>query len=180
MTFHTALTRKLGIEHPILLAPMGGASGGTLAAAVSGAGGLGMVGRAYGDPEVLEREFAAWQATPGLGAVLSHGRWRAGLRPSIKRSATRHRRSVDWPTHYTGRALANAFGRRWHNREQLLEAEVHTERARYAEAAAAGDFDTAVVYTGEAIDMIHSIEPAAAILHRVIAEAEAALARRFD
>jgi hypothetical protein len=43
-----------------------------------------------------------------------------------------------------------------------------------------GDFDTAVVYTGEAIDMIHSIEPAEAILHRVVAGAEAALARRFD
>jgi hypothetical protein len=43
-----------------------------------------------------------------------------------------------------------------------------------------GDFDTAVVYTGEAIDRIHSIEPAEAILRRVIAGAETALARRFD
>jgi hypothetical protein len=60
------------------------------------------------------------------------------------------------------------------------EAEVHAERARYAAAAAARDFETAVVYTGEAIDMIHSIEPAEAILHRVVAGAEAALARRFD
>ena len=48
--------------------------------------------------------------------------------------------------------------RKWHNREQVLEAEVHAERARYAAAAAAGDFDTAVVYTGEAIDMIHDSE----------------------
>jgi nitronate monooxygenase len=75
-------------------------------------------------------------------------------------------RGVDWPTHYTGRARLNAFGQKWHNREQVLEAEVHAERARYAAAAAAGDFGTAVVYTGEAIDMIHSIEPAEAILHR--------------
>jgi non-homologous end joining protein Ku len=63
---------------------------------------------------------------------------------------------------------------------QLLEAEVRAERARYAAAAAARDFHTAVVYTGEAIDMIHSIEPAEAILPRVVAGAEAALARRFD
>jgi nitronate monooxygenase len=55
-----------------------------------------------------------------------------------------------------------------------------SERPRYAAAAAAGDFDTAVVYTGEGIDMIHAVEPAAKILHRVIGEAEAALARRFD
>jgi hypothetical protein len=53
---------------------------------------------------------------------------------------------------------------------------VHAESARYAAAVAAGDFDTTVVYTGEAIDMIHSIEPAEAILHRLVAEAEAALA----
>ena len=40
----TALTRLLGIEHPILLAPMGSAAGGKLAAAVTNAGGLGMIG----------------------------------------------------------------------------------------------------------------------------------------
>ena len=40
----TALTRLLGIQHPILLAPMGGAAGGRLAAAVTNAGGLGLVG----------------------------------------------------------------------------------------------------------------------------------------
>jgi nitronate monooxygenase len=40
MALHTAITRKLVIEHPILLTPMGGASGGKLAAAVSLAGGL--------------------------------------------------------------------------------------------------------------------------------------------
>jgi nitronate monooxygenase len=37
----TALTRLLGIEHPILLAPMGSAAGGRLAAAVTNAAGSG-------------------------------------------------------------------------------------------------------------------------------------------
>jgi nitronate monooxygenase len=47
-----ALLRRLGIEHPILLAPMAG-SGGTpeLAAAVSNAGGLGAWGGAYAKPD---------------------------------------------------------------------------------------------------------------------------------
>jgi nitronate monooxygenase len=47
-----ALLERLGIEHPILLAPMAG-SGGTpeLAAAVSNAGGLGAWGGAYAKPE---------------------------------------------------------------------------------------------------------------------------------
>ena len=51
MAKHTLLER-LGIEHPILLAPMAG-SGGTpeLAAAVSNAGGLGAWGGAYSKPD---------------------------------------------------------------------------------------------------------------------------------
>jgi nitronate monooxygenase len=44
MPLRTKLTEKLGISHPILLAPMGTASGGTLAKAVTEAGGLGIIG----------------------------------------------------------------------------------------------------------------------------------------
>ena len=49
----TRLTEKLGIEHPILLAPMNVLAGGKLAAEVSIAGGLGIIGGGYGDPEWL-------------------------------------------------------------------------------------------------------------------------------
>lgn len=59
MTLRTRLTEKLGIAHPILLAPMGGVAGGRLAAAVSEAGGLGLIGGGYGDSAWLDREFAA-------------------------------------------------------------------------------------------------------------------------
>ncbi|HEX5463240.1 MAG TPA: nitronate monooxygenase [Burkholderiales bacterium] len=58
MTIHTALTRVFDIDHPIVLGPMGGVSGGRLAAAVSNAGGLGLVGGGYGDAEWLKRELA--------------------------------------------------------------------------------------------------------------------------
>lgn len=44
MAITTSLTRMLDIQHPILLAGMGQTSGATLAAAVSKAGGLGLVG----------------------------------------------------------------------------------------------------------------------------------------
>jgi nitronate monooxygenase len=47
-----------GLALPIALAPMAGASGGALAAAVSNAGGLGLVGGGYGNAEWLERELA--------------------------------------------------------------------------------------------------------------------------
>ncbi len=53
----TRLTEFLGIENPILLAPMAGISGGRLAAAVTAAGGLGLIGGGYGDAEWLQREF---------------------------------------------------------------------------------------------------------------------------
>jgi nitronate monooxygenase len=59
MRLKTRLTDWLGIEHPILLAPMGVMSGGRLAAAVSDAGGLGIIGGGYGDADWLERQFAA-------------------------------------------------------------------------------------------------------------------------
>jgi len=59
MALRTKLTELLGIRHPVLSAPMGGTAGGRLAAAVSNAGGLGLIGGGRADAEWLEREFAA-------------------------------------------------------------------------------------------------------------------------
>jgi len=58
----TALTRLFGIRHPLVLGPMGGVSGGALAAAVSNAGGLGLVGGGYGDAQWVQREIALAKA----------------------------------------------------------------------------------------------------------------------
>lgn len=67
----TALTRLLGIEHPILLAPMGSAAGGRLAAAVTNAGGLGLVGSGYANIEAIRRELTeAGNARVGIGFIL--------------------------------------------------------------------------------------------------------------
>ena len=54
---HTALCRQLGIELPIVQAPMGGASCPALAAAVSNAGGLGMLALSWGTPEAVRDEI---------------------------------------------------------------------------------------------------------------------------
>jgi nitronate monooxygenase len=88
-------------------------------------------------------------------------------------------RGYHWPSEYTGRALRNRFSGTWHGREAALAEAGAAEHARYAGAAAAGDPDTAVVFAGEGIDLIHEVEPAGVILDRVIGEAEAALAQRF-
>jgi nitronate monooxygenase len=59
MQLKTRVTERLGIQHPILLAPMGIMAGGRLAAAVSDAGGLGIIGGGYGDAAWIEQQFAA-------------------------------------------------------------------------------------------------------------------------
>src|SRR5690349_14635371 len=70
-TLTTALTRMLGIQHPILLAPMGSAAGGKLAAAVTHAGGFGLVGSGYADEKAIRRELGeAGNARVGIGFIL--------------------------------------------------------------------------------------------------------------
>jgi len=63
MGLTTRLTEFFGIEHPILLAPMALASGGRLAAAVTRAGGLGLVGGGYADAEWLQTQIGLADGT---------------------------------------------------------------------------------------------------------------------
>jgi nitronate monooxygenase len=57
MSISTPLTSLLGISHPILLAPMDVGYDSRLAAAVSAAGGFGILGGGYGDEAWLTREL---------------------------------------------------------------------------------------------------------------------------
>src|ERR1700752_375896 len=59
MPISTPLTVRLGIQHPILLAPMDFIAGARLTAAVSIAGGFGILGGGYGDRDWLTREINA-------------------------------------------------------------------------------------------------------------------------
>jgi nitronate monooxygenase len=85
----TRLTVLLGIEHPVLQAPMGTAAGPALAAAVSEAGGLGSLSVSFTPPEAVssavaavrdrtERPFAAnvlleWPPEEKIEALLAAG-----------------------------------------------------------------------------------------------------------
>ncbi|HEX7329563.1 MAG TPA: nitronate monooxygenase [Casimicrobiaceae bacterium] len=309
----TALTRMFGLRHPIVLAPMGAVSGGGLAAAVSNAGGLGLVGGGYGDPAWLRTELelvkSATQRPWGVGlitwaiepAVLEfalsfrpaafmlsfgdprpwvpaikaagcrlicqvqtvadarlakdagadvvvaqgteaggHGAQRATLplvpavvdavaplpvlaaggivdgrglaaalalgaegaligtrfyastealvHPSAKARVVAAQggdtvrtgvfdivRGYVWPAPYTGRALTNGFVQRWHGREDALRSAVESERAAFRAAAAAGDFDTAMVWAGEGVDLIGDIPAAGTLVERIAADAETRL-----
>lgn len=309
----TALTRMFGLRHPIVLGPMGGVAGGRLAAAVSNAGGLGLVGGGYGDPEWLRAELSlaaasarapwgvgliTWAANPELVALAltyrphafmlsfgdplsyvaaiktagcklicqvqdldtarqardagadlivaqgteggGHGGVRAtlplvpavvdavapipvvaaggiadgrGLAAALMLGAhgaligtrfyactealghahakqriaeanggqtSRTRvfdvvRGYDWPGGYTGRAIVNRFMRRWHGQEDALTTNAHAERAAFYKAAQDGDVDTAMVWAGEAVDLIERVEDAATLVERIAQGAEAQL-----
>ena len=69
MALRTAFTELFSLQHPIVLAPMGGASGGALAAAVSHGGGLGLIGGARADPGWVtgEMEMAAQKTSKPWG-----------------------------------------------------------------------------------------------------------------
>jgi nitronate monooxygenase len=312
----TRLTRKLNLRHPVVLAPMAFAAGGALAAAVTRAGGLGLIGGGYGDPTWLEQQFAAaagervgvgfitWslRKSPSLltdvlkhrpaavmlsfgdprpfvdeireaGAAVicqcqdmahvmdavevgadvvvaqgseagGHGALRGtlsfvpevadhlaahaphtlllaaggiadgrGVAASLMLGAdgvlvgTRlwaasealvkpghHRaivetdgdgtlrtrvpdiaRQIPWPRGFTARIRRNAFTDRWHGREEALEAAAAVEGPKYRQAFEAGDPEHAAVWFGEAAGLIHSIEPAALIVERMVSEAQVRL-----
>ncbi|HXR55649.1 MAG TPA: nitronate monooxygenase [Casimicrobiaceae bacterium] len=309
----TKLTEAFRLRHPIVLAPMGGVAGGRIAAAVSNAGGLGLVGGGYGDREWIARELAIveeaargpwgigfitwslrrevldlalarrpravmlsfgdprpharaikdagcrlicqvqgegevrvaqeagadfivaqgteggghggsrstlplvpavvdWVApTPviaaggivdgrGLAAALMLGaegaligtrfcasdealgreRQKAQLVAARGGDTARTRvfdvvRDYPWPAPYTGRALRNEFMTRWDGREDALAAALDVERPRYRTAADEDDYETALVWAGEGVDLVRSVEPAATLVERIAADAEARL-----
>ncbi len=296
--------KTLGIDKPVVLAPMGFVTGGALAAAVSRAGGLGLIGAGYGDADWIRREFdLARGARVGVGFITwslarqpelldlalsfrpcavmlsfgdplpfaqkvrdagaklicqvqdlrtarqalrakpdvlvaqgteagGHGGARSlfALLPAIKDisagipvlaaggiserrgaqaamalgadgvllgtrflaaeeslAAPEAKRRVvdadgdatlrttvfdiirgyDWPEGITARALRNAFSGRWHGKESELKAALGKEKPAYEEAARQKNFDTALVFAGEGIDLIDAVLPAAQIVQRI-------------
>ena len=314
VALNTRLTQQLGVSHPIISAPMAFAAGGPLAAAVSAAGGLGLIGGGYGDVDWLDAEFrAAGNAPVGCGFITwslkkqpqlldhvlsrspraiflsfgdpqpfasrikeagaklicqvqtrrdaehaidcgadivvaqgseagGHGERRATMTlvpevadllaakspatllcaaggiadgrglaaalmlgadgvlvgsrlwasseanvsprmhaaalaatgdDTIRSQVMDLARKLDWPSRYTARVLRNAYIERWHGREAELLAVADEEAAKYRQAWAEGDPEGSNTFIGEAAGLIHAIEPAAVIIARMVAEAEA-------
>lgn len=88
MPIETRLNKRLGIKHPIILAPMGTAAGGALARAVTNAGGLGMIGGGYGDAGWIEQQFReAGNARVGGGFIT----WSLALSPALLDAMLAHK-----------------------------------------------------------------------------------------
>lgn len=106
----TEWSRDFGLRAPILNAPMGGVAGGRLAAAVTAAGGLGMVGMgSVATRELLRTELQYVSGRFGIGLVAWVMRTQAGLledalaaRPALL--------SVSFGTDWSWVAQAHAAG----------------------------------------------------------------------
>jgi nitronate monooxygenase len=84
------------------------------------------------------------------------------------------RRNV-WPAPFTGRCLRNDHLNRWLGREVELMQNLNTEADRYARAREEGNFDVAAVITGESAGLVKEVLPVAAIVQRVVSQAQALL-----
>jgi nitronate monooxygenase len=85
-----------------------------------------------------------------------------------------------WPQPYTGRAIHNFFIERWDAREDELEAALGEEIPSFRAATEKGDFDTAMVWAGEGVDLISDVTSAQELVRRIGAETEARLQQAGD
>ena len=112
--------------------------------------------------------------------ALGHGRAKQRIVAARGNETARSRvfdivRGYAWPPPYTGRALRNRFIDRWDGREGDLATALEAERAAYQAAVRDGDFDTALVWASEAVDLIKTVEGVATLVARISADAETQL-----
>lgn len=89
----TRLTKLLGIEVPVLLAPMALVSGGALARAVTEAGGLGFIGGGYCDPDWVGQ---AWQDAGNSRVGIGFITWALRQRPELLDQALARQPRAVW------------------------------------------------------------------------------------
>ena len=141
MSLRTRLTERLGIEHPIVSAPMGLFAGGRLAAAVSRAGGLGLIGGGYGDGDWLDRELsAAGNERVGCGFITwslekSRNCWKPRWRDRPQRSCCPSDRPVGSRSRSSGPAFRSSAR---YSRKQRIEAVEAGAEIIVAQGAEAG------------------------------------------
>ena len=151
-------------EDQILVAAGGIADGRGLAAALAlGADGVMLGTRFWASEEANGSDAAKAQIVRATGD------------DTIRSKVFDVARGVDWPWHFTGRVVSNAFLQQWHEDIENLKSQAESERTRYL-GSSPEDFDIRVTIAGEAADQIHCIEPAKVIIDRMMDEARRWLA----
>jgi NAD(P)H-dependent flavin oxidoreductase YrpB (nitropropane dioxygenase family) len=82
-----------------------------------------------------------------------------------------------WPGAYA-RVERNRFVERWLGREGELRYRQPDAAAALGRAREAGDVDEAVLYTGQSAGLVDAVEPAAAVVERIVADATSLLRDR--
>jgi nitronate monooxygenase len=108
----TPFTDMMGIEVPVVLAPMGGLAGGALAAAVSNGGGLGLVGGGREERDWLQRELT-------LVTAMTDKPWGIGF---LSWAASRD--SVELALGYRPHAVMLSFGDPTHLAELVADSSI--------------------------------------------------------
>lgn len=126
---HTFLTDSWGLRYPIIGAPMAGAADGVLAAAVSRAGGLGMMGmgsQAHPDFLLQQAAIARTAGSFGIGLMI----WALDERPDLFEAALTARPtllslSFGDPTPYVARCHASSIrvATQVHSRDEAIQAQ---------------------------------------------------------
>ena len=80
-----------------------------------------------------------------------------------------------WPQPFTGRAIRNDFMERWEGRENDLSAALDEEIPGFRAAVRDGDFDRAMIWAGEGVDVISDVAPAGELVRRIGAQTETCL-----
>jgi len=76
------------------------------------------------------------------------------------------------------RVVRNAYTDTWHGRDEEVVAQREELRAQLVQAAQSGDARVAPTRAGNAVGLIHAVEPAGEIVRKIIAEAERLLRER--
>jgi nitronate monooxygenase len=167
----TPLCDLLGIEAPVVLAPMGDAVGPALAAAVSNAGGLGMLPLTWTSPDEIAPDYRRRILTAGesdtfYGTLFDRG----------------------WPVVAPHRALRNSTGEAWERAGRPASGSRPGEDDepasgpdgspvnRYASEAPTavmlGDVEPLPHWAGQGVGLVTREESAAAIVDSLVTEAE--------
>ena len=97
------------------------------------------------------------------------------MEPCAPRCST-SRADSDWPSHYTGRSVRNAFADKWV--DDIHDMKVRAEEAQQVyNASDPDDLSVRALIAGEAVDLISRVEPAADIVSRVVQDAADLLER---
>ncbi len=84
---------------------------------------------------------------------------------------------IDWPKNVVGRALRNRFSAEWMGREAELRAKAAAMPPFALVAELSANPETAINWAGESSGLVREVLPAAEVVRRTVAEAEALIAR---